>query len=171
MVPPEYAQKETRTLNNRGLTTEVRGRAKTREEILAERRRADEQRIKESESKKRLEEQASRDRVLLSTFLKGEEITAARDRKVAVFEGYLELSLVSIAKLKEKLEEEQGKIADLERSGQSVPETSMAQIRATRNQISVKEAFIHQKEAEKSKLIKKYDDDYKRFMELKARRR
>lgn len=37
-VPPEYAQKETRTLNQRGVTTEVRQRAKSREEVLREQR-------------------------------------------------------------------------------------------------------------------------------------
>ena len=171
VVPPEYAQKETRTVNKRAVTTDVRERAKTREEILQERRIAEEQRQRESEKKKLSDEQASKDRVLLSTFLSGEEIIAARERKVAVFDGYLELSLISIAKLKAKLEEEQRQVADLERAGQQIPKSSTAQIRATSNQIALKEAFIRQKEAEKAKLTKKYDEDYKRFMELKSKRR
>ena len=33
VVPPEYAQQKTRTINERGITTEVKERAKTKEEL------------------------------------------------------------------------------------------------------------------------------------------
>jgi hypothetical protein len=170
-VPPEYAQQETRTLNKRGLTTDIQSRAKSREEILEEKRIAEELMLKENEEKRNREEQAIRDGVLLATFLSPEEIVSARDRKIAVFDGYLELSLISIGNLTERLEEEQRKVAGLERSGQTVPDTTLEQIRSLRNQISVKEAFIRQKEGEKAQLRKKYDDDYKRFIELKGGKR
>lgn len=170
-IPPEFAQQESRTLNERGVTTEIRKRAKTREEAQEERRIAQEKRRKEEKERKTKEERATHDRVLLSTFLSGEDIHAARDRKLSSFDGYLEITQITIANLKKKLEDEQRKVANSERSGQPVSAASMKQIRAFRNQISIKEAFARQKQAEKDKLRKKYDDDYKRFMELKAMRR
>lgn len=96
IVPPEYAQKETRTLNKRGLTTEIKQRAKSREEILQERQERSEREQAETEAKQKREVQAASDRVLLSTFLTPEDIIAARDRKIAVFDGYLELSQITM---------------------------------------------------------------------------
>ena len=170
-VPPEYAQKETRTLNKRGLTTEVKPRAKTREELLREQQIVSEQQKIEAEEKRKKEEQAKKDRVLLSTFLKPEEILAARDRKIAVFDGYLELSQIALSNLKEKLDYEQRKVADLERQGQKIPDAAVKEIDSLRKQITDKEMFIRQKELEKEQLRQKYDDDYERFIELKAKRR
>ncbi len=171
MVPPEYAQQETRTINKRGITTEIKGRAMTRQEVLEERRLAEEQKAKAEAEKKRKQEQASRDRVLLATFLKAEEIIAARDRKLAVYDGYLELSHISIGKLNKRLEGEQRRVADFERSGKPVPDYTKEQIRSIRSQITARETFMRQQESERELLRKKYDADYQRFIELKGGRR
>ena len=170
VVPPEYSQQETRTLNNRGVTTDVKRRAKSREEVEQERALVKKQKMAAQEAKIRKREQDVKDRVLLATFLTAEEIIAARDRKSAVYDGYIELGEIALGKLKDKLEIKQSKIVDFELNGQPVPETIMAQIQVIRNQISLKESFIRQKKAEKSLLFKKYDADYQRFMELKRGR-
>lgn len=170
-IPPEFSQQETRTLNERGVTTEIKSRARTREEILQDRRTAKKRKIKEDRERQIKEQKATNDKVLLSTFLSGKEIHAARDRKLASFDAYLEITQITINNLKKKLEYEQSKVADAERGGQIISDATMAQIRALRNQISIKESFARQKQAEKETLRKKYDADYTRFMELKAMRR
>jgi hypothetical protein len=170
-VPPEYAQQETRTLNKRGVTTDVKQRAKTREELLLEQQMLTDKEQVELEQKRKDEEQAAKDRVLLSTFLKPEEIITARDRKIAVFDGYLELTQVALTNIREKLEEEQRKVAGLERQGQKIPDASVEEIKMLQKQIIDKEAFIRQKEQEKEQLRIKYDADYQRFMELMERKR
>lgn len=171
IVPPEYAQKETRTLNKRGLTTEVKQRAKSREEVLQERQERSEREKAETEAKQKREVQAASDRVLLSTFLTPEDIIAARDRKIAVFDGYLELSQITMKNLREKLEYEQSKVADSERLGKKISKAAIAEIKSLRKQIAAKEAFISQKELEKAQLTEKYDADHKRFTELMKKRR
>ncbi|MCW8826149.1 MAG: hypothetical protein OQK78_06960 [Gammaproteobacteria bacterium] len=170
-VPPEYAQKETRTLNDRGVTTAIKQRAKTREELLREQQMLTAKESKAQEEKRKRDEQDAKDRVLLSTFLKPEEILAARDRKIAVFDGYLELSQITLNNLNEKLNYEQSKVADLERQGQKVPEAAVTEINSLRKQIKDKEHFIAQKELEKQQLREKYDADHKRFIELMERQR
>jgi len=170
-VPPEFAQQETRTLNKRGVTTEVKVRAKTREELLREQQIvSDKQRIEAAEKTAR-DKQAAKDRVLLSTFLKPEEIIAARDRKISVFDGYLELSQITLGNLMEKLDYEQRKVANLERRGQKIPAAAITEINSLRKQIDDKEAFIRQKELEKAELRKRYDVDHQRFIELMKQKR
>ncbi|MEW6647505.1 MAG: hypothetical protein AB1450_09925 [Pseudomonadota bacterium] len=53
VVPPEYAQKETRTVNERGITVEVKERAKTAEELEQERvaKEAEEARVREEKKR------------------------------------------------------------------------------------------------------------------------
>lgn len=170
-IPPEFAQQESRTLNERGVTTGIRKRAKTREELLREQQMVtDKQRIEAAEKKKR-DAQAAKDRVLLSTFLKPEEIIAARDRKISVFDGYLELSQITLGNLMEKLEYEQRKVANLERRGQKIPAVAITEINSLRKQIEDKETFMRQKDLEKVELRKRYDADHQRFIELMKRKR
>ena len=170
-IPPEYAQGETRTMDERGMTTDVRKRAKTREEIQEERLIAEEKKARAEEERKRKEEQDRKDRVLLATFLKAEEILTARDRMLAVYEGYIELSMISIGKLNRKLESEQGRAANFERNGKSVPDSLMEKINTIRGQIADKESYIRKNESEMALLNKKYGADYERFIELKGGRR
>ena len=63
-VPPEYAQQETETKDKRGLTIDKSERAKTLDELEAERQRAKIDQRLAVETQKR----AARDRVLLDTF-------------------------------------------------------------------------------------------------------
>ncbi|NOR51707.1 MAG: hypothetical protein GQ470_03725 [Gammaproteobacteria bacterium] len=170
-IPPEYAQQETRTMDDRGMTTDVQKRAKTRDEIQEGRRIAKEQKIRAAEERKRKEEQDRKDRVLLATFLKAEEILTARDRNLAVYEGYIELSLISIGKLNRKLKSEQERAANFERNGKSVPESLMKKIDTIRGQLADKEGFIRKNESEMALLNKKYGADYERFIELKGGRK
>jgi len=171
IVPPEYAQKETRTLNKRGVTTSVKERAKTREELLREQQMISDKEQKELEEKRKKAEQEASDRVLLSTFLEPEGIIAARDRKIAVIDGYLDLTQITIAKLEGKLEEAQGKIAKLERQGKKISDEAIAEIKSLHKQVADKRAFILQKEREKEQLHIKYGADHKRFIELMNRKR
>ncbi len=166
-VPPEFSQKETRTLNERGMTTEVRRRAMTREE---QQQIADKQRV-EALAKKERDEQAIKDQVLLSTFLKPEEIIAARDRKISVLDGYLELSKITLGKLNKKLDVEQKKAAKYKEREKPVPDAAVEQIKFLNQQILDKKAFMAQKEAEKKEISEKYDADHKHFIELKQQRR
>lgn len=167
-VPPEYAQKERRTINERGMTTDVQERAKTAEEIAAEKARlAEEERIKREEEE-RQRKQDSYDRVLLSTYLTEEDIIRSRDRQSASFDATIEVTRITIDKLDEKLTEEKKKAANYERNGKPLPERLQQDIASLQEQIDAKNRFIAAKEAEKKKLHEKYEADMARFRELKS---
>ncbi len=168
VVPPEYAQKERRTVNEQGMTTEVKERAKTPEEIAAENARlAEEERLRKEEEE-RQRQQDNYDRVLLSTYLTEEDIIRSRDRKSASFDATIEVTRITIDKLNEKLADEKKKAASYERKGTDLSERLQQDISSLQEQIDAKNRFIESKEEEKRKLHEKYEADMTRFRELKA---
>ncbi len=167
-VPPEYAQKKTETLNKRGMTTEVNERAKTPEEIAAEKvRLAEEQRLIDEEAH-REKDRLTYDRVLLATYLTESDIIRSRDRQTTSIDASIEVTNITIDKLNEKLVEEKKKAANYERAGKPLPERMQQDISSLQEQIDGKNRFIETKKAEKQKLYDKYQAEIIRFRELKA---
>ncbi|MCW8919040.1 MAG: DUF4124 domain-containing protein [Gammaproteobacteria bacterium] len=167
-VPPEYAQQETRTIDKRGITTEVKERAKTPEELAAERaRRAEEERLAAEEEKRRQVQEAY-DRVLLSTYLDEEDIVRSRERQSSAINATIDITRTTIDKLQEKLNGERKRAADYERQGKPLPERLQEDISSLQGQIDAKNSYIRSKEQEKEVLHKKYEADMVRFRELKA---
>lgn len=166
-IPPEYAQQSSDTINKRGITVETRERALTKEEAAERRKREEEeqQRVAEEEDKRKQQDVA--DRVLLATFLSEEEIIDARDRKIVLIDGNIEITNVTIGKLNDDLQAQRRKAATYERKGKAVPEATLKKIASLERQIKSKEAFIQAKEEEKVTIREKYAKDLKRFRELK----
>ncbi len=175
MVPPEYAQQESRTINERGITTGVTDRAKTSEELKKERERlAEEERQKaeeaqrQAEEEQRRKEQAAYDRVLLATFLTEDDIIRSRDRKLSVIDATIELTRTTRDKLQEKLEKEEAHAARYKNANKPVPENIQKELISLNKQIDDKESYIASKVKERIELTDKYAADLARFQELKA---
>jgi hypothetical protein len=166
-VPPEYAQKEVRTIDKRGMTTEIKERARTPEEIAAEQARLAEEKRLAAEEEERRKAQENYDRVLLSTYLSEEDIIRSRDRQSASFDATIEITRITIDKLNEKLQAEKKKAANYERKGKKLPKRMQQDIDSLQQQIDAKNNFIQSKEEEKRKLHEKYEADMARFRELK----
>jgi hypothetical protein len=167
-VPPEYAQQETRTLDNRGITTEIKERARTPEELAAERtRRAEEERLA-AEEEKRHQAQEAHDQVLLSTYLNEEDILRSRERQSSAINATIEVTRAAVGKLQEKLNDERKRAASFERQGRPLPERLQEDIDSLQEQIDAKNSYTLLKEQEKSLLHEKYEADMVRFRELKA---
>jgi len=167
-IPPEYVEKRSETLNERGMTVDVQERAKTEEELAAERRREEEQARREAEAEAQRREQARRDRVLLATFTSVRDIRDSRDRKVSAIDATIELNKRSLENLREKLKKLEQRAAGLERKGKPVPEALQGDMARLRQQIADKEAFLENKRREKQALKDKYAADIRRFRELTA---
>lgn len=169
-VPPEYAQQQIRTVNERGITTGTTERARTKEELAEERRtREEEQRLMELE-KARNEQQAAYDRVLIMTFTSEREIIASRDRKLTALQGTIEITGVTITTLKAKLSSKQRRAANMERSGRKLPDELLAEMANLNRQIAEKKAYIVTRRREQKELRAKYDIDLKRYREITADR-
>lgn len=167
-IPPEYAQQESMTINERGQTIERQQRAKTAQELEQERQReAEEARIR-AEEERRLEEQRNRDRVLLATFLTEEDIIQARDRKLSAIDAGIELNRLTIDKLQGDLEREQERAESYRRKEQELPESLQQAIDSLNRQIADKERYINSQQEDRAKLEQDYARDLERFRELKA---
>lgn len=167
-VPPEYAQQQSETINERGQTVERQQRAKTAEELEQEHQReAEEARIK-AEEERRLEEQRNHDRVLLATFLTEEDIIQARDRKLSSIDAGIELNRLTIDKLEGDLEREQKRAENYRRKEQETPESLQQAIDSLERQIADKKRYISSQQVERERLVEEYARDLERFRELKA---
>ncbi len=165
-VPPEYAQQESRTVNEGGITIETKERAMTQEERAAARSAAEEKERREAEEAKRAREQAAYDRVLTSTFASVKDIEDSLERKLTAIDDTINLNRIIINKLQEKLAAERRKAANMEMSGRSVSEAVVDAIASYQKQIAEKEQYILSKEAEKEALREEYDAYIQRFKEI-----
>lgn len=166
VVPPEYAQQKTRTINERGITTEVQERAKTKEELAEEQRKKEEEQLRMEQEKARRAKQDAFDKVLMMTFTSEKEIIASRDRKLAAIQGTIEITEVMISKFKEKLAEKKQRAANLERRGKKIPDDLLNEIGALNKQAAEKKAYIVTKQREQEQLRQKYAVDLKRYREI-----
>ncbi len=171
VVPPEYAQQETRTIDRRGITTEVRPRAPTADEVKAQRQRQAEEERRQAEEEQRRREQEQYDQMLLNSYLSDDDIIRTRDRMTTSLNAAIELNRINIERLEERLAAEQSTAARHERGGRDIPERVKEEIESLKNQIEARQAQIQVREQERDELHQRYDAELQRFRELQQMRR
>ena len=163
-VPPEYAQQGHETKDSRGLTVGKTERAKSMEELEAE-RAADKEKQKAAVAEKK---RAALDRVLLDTFASEDDLVLTRDGQIAHLESQIDLTRSHIGKLEKNLNQMMEGAADVERRGENPSEDLIANISSVRGQIDDNETFISTKEREQEEIRQRFDIDIARFKELKG---
>jgi hypothetical protein len=163
-VPPEYAKLERKVMNERGRTIMVYDALKTPEQ------RKEEKQLAETEEKNKAlaEKQAVHDRSLLATYSSEQDMLLAKDGKVAAVDALLQLTNSRVESMKERLLGLTEEAASYERSGKALPASLESQINNLRKQITTNEAFIKEKESERNTIVRKFNDDIKRYIELTA---
>jgi len=169
-IPPEYAQQESRTVNEHGVTVDVKQRAKTAEELASESENKQTAEQRAAEEKRQQEARLKADQVLLDTFASEQDILMARDRKVSAVEGTIELTNNSLPKQQQRVDDYRKKIANLERSGKPVPEEMKADMALEQQKLDNKVAFIAAKKAEVDALRAEYEGYLVRYRELMLQR-
>lgn len=165
-VPPEYAQQGHETMNKRGLNVKKSDRAKTLEELEAERAAAKEAEL----AAKKAEEQAKLDRVLLDTFASEDDLVLTRDGQIAHLDSQIRLTQSHLDKLEANLNKMIERAAEVERRGETPSEEMVKNIESVRAQIKENEDFISTKKLEQTDIRERFDADIQRFRELKASR-
>jgi hypothetical protein len=163
-VPPEYADRERRVINERGVTLGVTEAAKSAEQRAEEERQA---RIREQQ-RRVAEKRAARDRILLQTFSNVDDMHLTRDGKIAAIEAVIRITRSNINGLRQALDQLTRRAAGHERAGRRVPDELRREIEAVQRQIETNEAFIEARRAEQDEVRAKFDADIKRFLELHA---
>jgi hypothetical protein len=165
-LPPQQVKQEHKVLNEQGITVDTVARAKTDEELAAEREalRQTKQRVHDEELVKA--DLARRDRILLSIYANEEDLFRARDHKLVALDSTIDVTRSNIRTQEASLENFMKEAADIERRGQVVSEHIKTAIKNLRAQIAENEAYIGRKEEEKNEITADYEVDLERFREL-----
>jgi DNA repair exonuclease SbcCD ATPase subunit len=163
-VPPEYANKERKEINEQGRTVKIYEAAMTPDEKEAAQEAAE----REARQKALDEKRAIHDRSLLATYTSEQDMLLARDGRVASIEALLQLTNSRIESMKQRLHSLTEEAASYERSGKPLPHTVETQINNLRSQITRNEGFIQEKEQELEEIGNQFADDISRFIELTA---
>lgn len=169
-IPAKYLSKQHETLNEQGLIINRSKAMKTDAEIAQEdearKKKAEEDKIRLIQQRK----QALRDRVLLDTFTTEKDIEIARDARLDAIDSQISLANTLIESDEKKLEKIQNRIKSIEKTGRKVPENLHKNVTSVSRQLENSYAFIEEKNTERDNTLSKFDEDVKRFRELKARK-
>jgi hypothetical protein len=171
IVPPEYAQRSHRELNQQGVLIGKTARAKTQEELEREHAERRKRAAEKAERARIAREQERRDRTLLQTFTTEEDMVLARDGKLQAIEARIRHIESRIVKLHQSLEHRRARAALLERRGDAVPEKLQKKILDVQGEIRNKRQLIEQWRTEQEEVRASFEGDLERFRQLKGNAR
>ncbi|MGQ0595427.1 MAG: hypothetical protein ACT4QB_23150 [Gammaproteobacteria bacterium] len=163
-VPSEFAQQGHSKFSTYGVKIGEQRRAKTIAELREEQWRTE----RKAEEDRRGEDEARADRVLLDTFDSEHDLMLARDGRIAVLAGEIQLMQGQIEKLQDHLDRMVSSAAALERQGQIPTAPMAADMDRIRAQIEQSRTFITTKREEQEVVRRKFDADIQRFRQLAA---
>ena len=167
-VPPEYAQQGVERKSRMGITVGKTDRAKTPEELAAERAERERTEREEATRQREMAAEARRDLVLLRTFTTEEDLMLTRDGKMAALDSRIKHSEQVMIKLEENRADMEGEAASLERGGNKVPKDLRLKIDDISAQIAETRTEIEQRKKERVSVQQQFDEDLARYRALKG---
>lgn len=159
-VPPEYAKTERTVHDERGNVVQRIEGELSREEQEA--------RAAQAEQARRLAEQRERDRFLLQTYERTEDLEAARDEAVALIDRRIAIAEQRLASIRGHLEQATRQRAALRDQGKPVPEPLARRVeQLSVDEIEAREA-LERLRAQRAQLVAQYERDIARHRELTA---
>jgi uncharacterized small protein (DUF1192 family) len=162
-VPPQFAHKGYTVLNKSGRVVEVVPRALTE----AERRDANNPAVQARLRAEQDQRQRREDQLLLSRYSSVADIEDARLRRVNEIKVRINLLKGNLSSLKQQLENRQEQAAEIERSGEAVPEEYPKTIEALRAEIAETEAQVERHQVERTATEMRYGLEIERFKVLR----
>ena len=164
-MPASQADLERKVLSEQGITVETIERAKTPEELAEAQRQA----ALLAEEKRKSDEQAAKDHVLLATFSSEDDMILTRDGKIMAIDTIIRLTKDRIRRITQQLRDLAHEAAEIERSGQEVPDELHKQIASGKAEIQRHEQYIGTQEHEQEAIRQKFAADIERFRYLRSR--
>jgi hypothetical protein len=163
-IPPEYANQDRDVLNKSGVKVGTEQAAGTPEAIKA---REEAERAQAAAA-----EQARRDRMLLQTYQNPAEIELLRARRLDQIDAQLLIQEQSLTNLKQRRAEQMrqaGRYAprSTKPNAPPLPEGLAADLEQSASDISVQEANLQKKRDEREAVNRQFDEDLRRFKELR----
>lgn len=162
-VPPEFSQQGYEKRGASGVTVGTQNRAKSAEELQAER----EQALREQEQQREREQQEARDTVLLQTYASVDDLELARDGQLQNIDTQIRIAENHMAKLQTNLAAMIEVAANQERRGEKPKPETIANIESVRSQIAGDEATIASRRKEKDAVAARFAIDIARYREIK----
>ncbi len=162
-IPAEYVKEKHQEMSKSGIVTSTYQRAKTEQEI----RQAEEQKILEERlNKERLAKQSivdEYDRILLDTYLTEKDLSRTKDRRIATIGGTIRLTESNIDMLNKT-------VGQLKREAEDNADNKkiLKQLKMAQAQLLDYENFIVKKRREQNNIRARFDQDLKRFRDLKG---
>jgi hypothetical protein len=163
VVPPEYAQQGNAELNQRGAVVK-----KTAPALTPEQRKAKEDELaqqKVDELKK--QEQKRRDKALLNTYTTEKEIDLVRDRNLQQGELQLQSMTLRAKQIQPRLDQARKRANDLAAKKTPLPLDLQQELEESGKEMLHLQEMIKQKSKEMDVIRAKFEDDKKRFRELR----
>ncbi|MCK0165188.1 DUF4124 domain-containing protein [Marinobacter sp. S6332] len=157
-IPQPATKRGYDILNSNGRVVEVIPPAPTDEEIAA--REAEKQR------QEKLAIQREKDTRLLKRFSHPDQAIKAMHRKLGELQGLIQLKRGNISVISSQLDSEQSRAANMERTGQKIPDATLEKIRRLESQIRDIEREISWQAQEIESLKQTYEKDIKRLEEV-----
>lgn len=154
-IPQQATKRGYDILNSNGRVAEVIPPAPTEDEITA--REAEKQRQEE------LAIQRENDAQLLRRFSHPDQAIRAMHRKLNELRGLIQLKRGNISVISSQLDNEQSRAANMERTGQKIPDATLDKIRRLESQIRDIEREISWQTQETDSLIQSFEKDIKRL--------
>jgi hypothetical protein len=161
-IPPEYAAREQRIINSRGIEINRLEAQKSAEQLAAEeQKRAD------------AEQSRNRDRNLLNTYGSVQEIERLRDQRVTLLSDQIKVTSQFLEVLNGKLKKLRAnsvrfKPYSSDPRAPAMPDQMAEDLVRVGNDIRTQEENLREKRSEETIMSKKFDSDIERFKELKG---
>lgn len=165
-LPMEAMQFGYDIVNPQGLVVKHVDRAKTAEEMKAEK----EANEKTAAAKRAAEAQSKNDKQLLAAYPNERDLVAAQEAQVDMIDQSIHATEASLKNQEKSLSEQLAHAADLDRTGKPVPLTLQQQIDALRLTVENQKTYIANKQAEKETDQAKFESDLAHYREVQARR-
>lgn len=123
----------------------------------------------EKAEKERLEQQRKHDQSLMLRYSSVDDIRQAKQRALHELDLRINILRSNLKSVKNEIESQQARAADIERGGGKVPKEVTDNIALLKDQIESAEARIGQRQRERAEAVDSYDSDIKRFELLMKR--
>lgn len=168
-VPPKYAGQDHIVLNDHGVPVGFHQGTLSESEKAAREKKQQ----AAAAAKKAQQKQATRDKVLLETYLSVDDIKKLRDRRLASLDSQIRVTKQYIAGLKETLAQLKSEASAYSkpshgRSPRKVPASLRQEIDNTEDTINSYKAMLSGTRARQAKVRTTFKQDIARFRELKA---
>ncbi|MBI3562057.1 MAG: hypothetical protein HY080_10125 [Gammaproteobacteria bacterium] len=163
VVPQEYSRNRIEVINENGVVVQVIEATRTKEEQEREQEREHARRAREA----KLAEQKRRDENLLNSYTTEKDLITARDKTLEGIASQIDILKSNLKIQRTNFEQLNHEAGNYERNGKTPPAKLVENIHTLRQEIDKLETSYQLREDELENITQRYEDDLKRFRELK----